>query len=222
MDKLITKALFNLENTIAKSLLDKTNHPWEAIPKIRDYILFLDSSLDVREYKKMGESVYISKSSKIDKNVRIEGPCIICANAELRYGAYIRGSCIIGENCVIGNSSEIKNSILLNSCQVPHFNYVGDSILGYMVHLGAGVKISNLKSDKSNVTIDYKGGKIQTDLKKLGAIVGDNVEIGCNAVLNPGTVIGKNTTVYPLSSVRGYVDEDCIYKSKNEIVRKGE
>jgi len=221
MDRLTTKKLLSLENTIASGFLDKIAYPWEAISKIRDFILLIGDTLDVRNYEKMGECVYISKTAKIDSSAKIEGPCIICDNAEIRHGAYLRGNCIIGESTVIGNSSEIKNSILFNNCQVPHFNYVGDSILGYRSHLGAGVKISNLKSDKTNVSIAFGEEKLKTDLKKLGAIVGDNVEVGCNAVLNPGTVIGKNTTVYPLSRVRGYVDENCIYKSENDIVRKG-
>ena len=221
MDRLTTKKLFSLENTIASSLLNKTAYPWEAIPKIRDFILLIGDTLDVRNYEKMGECVYISKTAKIDSSAKIEGPCIICDNAEIRHGAYLRGNCIIGKSCVVGNSSEIKNSILFDNCQVPHFNYVGDSILGYRSHLGAGVKISNLKSDKTNVSIMLGKERLKTDLKKLGAIVGDYCEIGCNAVLNPGTVIGKNTTVYPLSSVRGYVNENCIYKSENNIVRKG-
>lgn len=220
MERLITSKLLSCESTIVGSFLEKINYPWEIIPKIKEIILLLGGALDVREYEKVGESVYISKLARIDKNAKIEGPCIICANAEIRHGAYIRGNAIIGRGCVVGNSSEIKNSILFDYAQVPHFNYVGDSILGYRAHLGAGVKISNLKSDKSNVTINYGQGKIKTDLKKLGAIVGDNSEIGCNSVLNPGTIVGKNTTIYPLSSVRGYVNENSIYKSENEIVKK--
>ncbi len=220
MDRLTVKRLFDLKNTVAKGLIEKSIYPWEIIPKIRDYILLLGESLDVREYEKVGECVYISRNAKIDTSATIEGACIIGRGANLRKGAYLRGSCIIGDGCVIGNSSEIKNSILFNECQVPHFNYVGDSILGYRAHLGAGAKISNLKSDKTHVCISVNGEKIKTDLKKLGAIIGDNVEIGCNAVLNPGTIIGKNTTIYPLSSVRGYVDENCVYKSENQIVRK--
>ena len=220
MDRLTVKSLFRLENTIAKPLLESYIYPWEIIPKIRDYIFLIGDTLDTREYEKVGECVYISHSAKIDKDARIEGACIIGHGAILRKGAYLRGNCIIGDGCIIGNSCEIKNSILFNESQVPHFNYVGDSILGYKSHIGAGGKISNLKSDKSNVTIFVSGEKIKTDLKKLGAILGDYVEIGCNSVLNPGTIIGKNTTVYPLSSVRGYVDENSIYKSENNIVKK--
>ena len=220
MDRLTVSRLFDLEQTAVSSFLEKTVYPWESIPKIRDYILMLGATLDTREYEKMGEGIYISRNAKIDTGVKIEGTCIIGAGAQIRHGAYLRGNCIIGELCVVGNSCEIKNSILFNECQVPHFNYVGDSILGYRAHLGAGAKISNLKSDKSEVTISVKGEKILTGLKKLGAIVGDFAEIGCNAVLNPGTVIGKRTTVYPLSSVRGYVAENSIYKSENEIVKK--
>ena len=222
MDRLTVKRLFNLENTVAKSMLEKHIYPWEIIPKIRDCIFLLGEALDVREYEKVGECVYISRYAKIDNNAKIEGACIIGKGATLRKGAYLRGNCIIGDGCVIGNSSEIKNSILFNESQVPHFNYVGDSILGYKSHLGAGAKISNLKSDKTPVSITVNNEKIKTDLKKLGAILGDCVEVGCNAVLNPGTVVGRNTTIYPLSNVRGYVSENCIYKSANEIVGKGE
>lgn len=222
MDRLTVKRLFDLKNTIASSLMEKSVYPWEIVPKIRDYILLLGESLDVREYEKTGDCVYISRNAKIDSSAKIEGACIIGKGATLRKGAYLRGNCIIGDGCVIGNSSEIKNSILFNESQVPHFNYVGDSILGYKAHLGAGAKISNLKSDKTPVCITVNGEKIKTDLKKLGAILGDYTEIGCNTVLNPGTVIGKNTTVYPLSCVRGYVAENSIYKSENVIVGKGE
>ena len=222
MNRLTVENFFDYENTIAKPLFKKHVYPWEIIPKIRDCILLFGECLDVREYEKVGKSVYISRNATIDKTVKIEGACIIGKGAVLRKGAYLRGNCIIGEGCVIGNSSEIKNSILFNECQIPHFNYVGDSILGYKVHLGAGVKISNLKSDKSNVSIKILNEKIDTGLRKLGAMVGDFTEVGCNAVLNPGTIIGKNTTIYPLSNVRGYVDENSIYKSENNIIRKGE
>lgn len=220
MDKLTVKSLFDIEKTIAKSLFEAYIYPWEIIPKIRDYIFLIGETLDTREYAKMGECVYISHSAKIDKDARIEGACIIGHNAVLRKGAYLRGNCIIGDGCTVGNSSEIKNSILFNESQVPHFNYVGDSILGYKAHIGAGVKISNLKSDKSNVSIRVDSEIIKTDLKKMGAILGDYVEIGCNSVLNPGTVIGKNTTVYPLSSIRGYINESSIYKNENNIIKK--
>lgn len=220
MDRLTVSRLLDINKTVTVNFLEKFVYPWEAIPKIRDYILMLGPILDTREYERVGECVYISRNAKIDSSVKIEGACIIGKSTELRHGAYLRGNCIIGDGCVVGNSCEIKNCILFNECQVPHFNYVGDSILGYKVHLGAGVKISNLKSDKSTVTILAINNKIDTGLKKLGAIVGDFAEIGCNAVLNPGTVIGKSTTVYPLSSVRGYVAENSIYKSENEIVKK--
>ncbi len=219
--EITTAKLLDLEKTIAMPLLRATIYPWEAIPKIRDFILSVGEALDVREYEKRGESVYISRQARVDETVKINGPCIICRGAEIRQGAFIRGNAIIGESCVVGNSSEIKSSILFNECQVPHFNYAGDSILGYRSHLGAGAKISNLKSDKSNINIKYGNETIKTDLKKLGAIIGDYVEIGCNAVLNPGTIIGKNTTIYPLTNVRGYVSEDSIYKGANDIIKKG-
>ena len=219
MEELSIKALFSLENSIAGALISSYIYPWEIIPKISDFIFALIKTLDENEYENVAQGVYISKSAKVDKSAKIQGSCIICKDAELRQGAYLRGNCIIGENCVIGNSSEIKNSILFNRAQVPHFNYVGDSILGYGAHLGAGAKVSNLKSDKTNVAIRVNNEKIDTGLKKLGAMLGDGVEIGCNAVLNPGTIIGKNTTIYPLSSVRGYISEGSIYKG-NEIVKK--
>ena len=212
--------LFDTKNTLVGAFLEKSVFPWEIIPKIRELIMMVGEALDVREYEKVGECVYISKSAKIDKDARIEGACIIGRDTVLRKGAYLRGNCIIGNRCVVGNSSEIKNSILFNECQAPHFNYIGDSILGRGAHLGAGAKISNLKSDKSLISINVSGDKIKTNLKKLGAVVGDGVEIGCNAVLNPGTVIGKESVIYPLSSVRGYVSERCIYKNNGHVVKK--
>ena len=217
---IFTKDLFDLSKTLAKPILEDTCYPWEALLKIKDFVLELGSNLPSDEYDCYGDNVWISKSAKIHKNAEICGPAIIGANTELRTGAYIRGSVIIGDNCVIGNSCEIKNAIIFNNAQVPHFNYIGDSILGYKAHTGAGAITSNVKSDKTLVNVKYNGTAIPTGLKKFGAILGDYVEIGCNSVLNPGTVIGRNSNVYPLSSVRGCVPPNSIYKSKNNIVLK--
>lgn len=217
---ILTKDLFDLSMTLARPILEDTQYPWEALSKIRDFILKIGPTLSNEDYMCPFENVWISKSAKIHKNAEICGPAIIGANTELRTGAYIRGNVIIGENCVIGNSCEIKNSIIFNNAQVPHFNYVGDSIFGYKSHTGAGAITSNVKSDKTLVKVRFGSAVIETGLKKFGAILGDNVEIGCNCVLNPGTVIGRNSNVYPLSMVRGYVPPNSIYKSKNDIVLK--
>ena len=175
---------------------------------------------DDDEYEKVSEDVWVAKSAKVAPSAFIAGPAIIGKGAEVRHCAFIRGKAIVGENAVVGNSVELKNVVIFNNAQVPHYNYVGDSILGYKAHMGAGSITSNLKSDKSLVTIMYKGNKVETGLKKMGAVLGDNVEVGCNSVLNPGTVIGRCSNIYPLSSVRGYVEECSIYKNKDEIVKK--
>lgn len=213
--------LFNLEETIAKDLLKTERYPWEILPKINDFILELGSTLNKNIYEQVCENVWIAKSAKIAPTANITGPAIIDENAEIRHSAFIRGKVIVGKNTVVGNSTELKNVILFNNVKVPHFNYVGDSILGYKSHMGAGSIASNIKSDKSNVQIDtYKTNieKIDTNLKKVGAFLGDGVEVGCNSVLNPGTIIGKNTSIYPLSCVRGVIPENSIYKNQNEIV----
>ena len=215
-----TVDLFDLSQTIAERFLSKYEYPWEALPDIKGFILTLGKTLASDEFDNPYENVWISKSAKIHKNAEIIGPTIICGNTEIRTGAFIRGGVIIGENCVIGNSCEIKNSIIFNNVQVPHFNYVGDSILGFKAHTGAGAITSNVKSDKSLVKIKCGEKVIETNLKKFGAMVGDYVEVGCNCVLNPGTIIGKNTNIYPLSSVRGVVPPDSIYKAKDDIVLK--
>ncbi len=217
---ILTKELFDLSMTLARPILEANKYPWDTLPKLRDFILQLGPTLSSEEYVRPLENVWIAKSAKIHKNAEICGPAIIGSNTEIRTGAYIRGSVIIGDNCVIGNSCEIKNSIIFNNAQVPHFNYIGDSILGYKAHTGAGAITSNVKSDKSLVKVRFEGNVIETGLKKFGAILGDGVEIGCNSVLNPGTVIGRNSNVYPLSSVRGYIPPNSIYKSKNDIVLK--
>ncbi len=212
--------LFDLDKSIAKELFEGCIYPWDVIPKIKDYIIFMGNTLNLNDYHKIGSDIWVAKDAEVSDMSSINGPLIICKKATVRPFAYIRGSVIIGENCVVGNSSELKNCILFDDVQVPHYNYVGDSILGNKAHLGAGVILSNVKSDKNNVVVKYNNEKIKTNMKKLGSLIGDNVEIGCGAVLNPGTIIGKNTNVYPLSFVRGEVPSNSIYKHKNEIVEK--
>lgn len=219
-EKLNYKNFFDITQSIAGELFLNTIYPWEVIPKIKDFILEYGKSLSRDEYDMISENVWISKSANIGDNVYIQGPTIIQHNAEVRHCAFIRGSVIVGENTVVGNSTELKNCILFNNVQVPHFNYIGDSILGYRAHFGAGSITSNVKSDKSNVILKFDNNKIDTGLKKFGAIVGDNTEIGCNAVLNPGTIIGKNSTVYPLSMVRGIVKGNAIFKNSDNIADK--
>lgn len=212
--------LYNLDETIAKDLLKEVIYPWEVLPKISEYILELGKQLDESKYNKIGEDIWIAKSAKVAPTAYITGPLIIGENAEIRHCAFIRGKVIVGENAVVGNSTELKNVILFNNVQVPHYNYVGDSILGYKAHMGAGSITSNVKSDKKLVVVKNGDNKIETGLKKFGAMIGDEVEVGCGSVLNPGTVIGKNSNIYPLSSVRGVVKENSIYKNRNEIVEK--
>ena len=213
------KQLFNLEETIAKDLLQKEKYPWECLPKISEFIIELGEKLDKEKFEKKGENIWIAKTAKIAPSASITGPTIIDENAEIRHCAFIRGKAIVGKNAVVGNSVELKNCILFNNTQVPHYNYVGDSILGYKAHMGAGSITSNVKSDKTNVVIKGKEN-IETNLRKVGAFLGDGVEVGCNSVLNPGTVIGKNTSIYPLSCVRGVIPENSIYKNPKEIVIK--
>ena len=220
MEECKIKNLYNLDETIAKELLEKHEYPWEVLPEISDFIIELGNKLDEAKYEKVGEDVWIAKSAKVAPTAYIHGPAIIGENAEIRHCAFIRGKAIVGNGAVVGNSTELKNVILFNKVQVPHYNYVGDSILGYKSHMGAGSITSNVKSDKKLVVVKGKEEQIETGLKKFGAMLGDNVEVGCNSVLNPGTVIGRNTNIYPLSSVRGVVKENSIYKNKNEIVEK--
>lgn len=219
-ENLKNKNLFNMDETIASAIFDDTEYPWEVLPKIRDFILALGECLPEEEYEEREEHIWIAKSAKIYPTATILAPCIIGKNTEVRPGAFIRGNAIVGENCVVGNSTELKNVLLFNNVQVPHYNYVGDSILGYKSHMGAGSITSNVKSDKSKITIRYQGEKIQTGLKKMGAILGNFVEIGCGTVMNPGTIIGSNTNVYPLSMTRGYVPKGSIYKRQGEVVEK--
>ena len=220
MEECKIKNLYNLEETMAKGLLENLTYPWEALPKISEFIKELGPKLNPEIYEQKGENIWIAKSADIALTSYIKGPVIIGENAEIRHCAFIRGNAIVGNNTVVGNSTELKNVILFNNVQVPHYNYVGDSILGYKAHMGAGSITSNVKSDKKLVIVKYGTQTIETGLKKFGAMIGDNVEIGCGSVLNPGSVIGANTNIYPLSSVRGVIAPNSIYKKQGEIVNK--
>ncbi len=220
MEKCKTKNLYNLDETIAKKLLEQVEYPWEALPKISEFIIEIGKTLDNEIYECKGENIWIAKNANVYPSAFIKGPAIIGENAEIRHCAFIRGNAIVGNGAVVGNSTELKNVILFNKVQVPHYNYVGDSILGYKAHMGAGSITSNVKSDKKLVVVKDENEKIETGLKKFGAMIGDEVEVGCGSVLNPGSVIGKNTNIYPLSSVRGVVESNSIYKNKNEIIEK--
>lgn len=220
MDKLLIRELFDLNQTIAKDFFEAGDYPWELLPKIGEFIKKLGASLPKEEYTQTEEFVWIAKTATVAPSASINGPVIIGKNAEIRHGAFIRGNALVGEGAVVGNSTELKNVILFNQVQVPHYNYVGDSILGFKAHMGAGSITSNVKSDKSLVAVSTPDGKIETGLKKFGAILGDYVEVGCNSVLNPGTVVGRNSNIYPLSSVRGFVDSNSIFKNQDRIVRK--
>lgn len=214
------KNLYNLDETIARPLLEKLEYPWEALPKISEFIIELGQKLDKQIYELKGENIWIAKSANIMPSAYIKGPAIIGENAEVRHCAFIRGNAIVGDGSVVGNSTELKNVILFNKVQVPHYNYVGDSILGYKAHMGAGSITSNVRSDKKLVIVRDGEEKIETGLKKFGSMIGDNVEVGCGSILNPGSVIGKNSQIYPLSSVRRVVPSDSVYKNQNEIVDK--
>lgn len=220
MEQCKIKNLYNLEETIAKKLFEGLTYPWEALPKISEFILEVGKTLDPEIYELKGENIWIAKSAKVMPSAYIKGPVIIGENAEIRHCAFIRGNAIIGNNAVVGNSTELKNVILFNNVQVPHYNYVGDSILGYKAHMGAGAITSNVKSDKKLVIVKNGTETIETGLKKFGAMIGDNVEVGCGSVLNPGSVIGPNTNIYPLSSVRGVIPANSIYKKQNEVIDK--
>lgn len=219
-EKLMAKNLFDYSKTIAEPLFKSVEFPWEVLPKIKDFIIELGKTLDPEIYELRGENIWVAKSANIFPSAYLGGPLIICEDAEVRHGAFIRGSAIVGRGAVVGNSTELKNSILFDCVQTPHYNYIGDSILGYKSHTGAGVITSNLKSDKSLVTVLCDGQKVETGVKKFGAMLGDNVEVGCNSVLNPGSVVGRNTNIYPLSFVRGYVPENSIYKRLGEVADK--
>lgn len=212
--------LYNLDETIAKDLMTKYEYPWEVLKHIEDYILELGKILNEDEYIKKDNNIWIHKTAKVYDSAYIGENCIICKDAEVRHCAFIRKNAIVGEGAVVGNSTELKNVILFNKVQVPHYNYVGDSILGYKSHMGAGSITSNVKSDKKLIVVKNGEQKIETGLKKMGAMLGDNVEIGCGSVLNPGTIIGRNTNIYPLSSVRGIIKANSIYKKSDNIVEK--
>lgn len=212
--------LYNLNETIAASLFEKVTYPWEVLGKIKEYIIELGDSLPAGKFEKVGDMVWIAKTAKVAPSASITGPCIIDENAEIRHCAFIRGTAIVGKNSVVGNSTELKNVVLFNNVQVPHYNYVGDSVLGYKSHMGAGSITSNVKSDKKLVVVKVGDQTIPTGLKKFGAMIGDNVEVGCGSVLNPGTIIGRESNIYPLSSVRGYVKDHSIYKKQGEIAQK--
>lgn len=217
-DKMLIQNLFDLSQTIAAPIFDGVDYPWEVLPGIGEFIKRLGEQLPAEEYSKVDETVWIAKSAKVAPTAYINGPAIIGKDAEVRHCAFIRGNAIVGEGAVVGNSTELKNVILFNKVQVPHYNYVGDSILGYKAHMGAGSITSNVKSNKSLVTITYGLDKVPTGLKKMGAILGDNVEVGCNSVLNPGSVVGRASQIYPLSMVRGFIPQESIYKKQGEIV----
>ncbi len=215
-----TKDLLDLSKTLAQPLLEEVEYPWEVLGKISEFIKEVGETLPAEEYDRVGEDVWIAKDAEVYETAYIKGPCIIGHNTEVRHCAFIRGSALIGNNCVIGNSVEVKNAIIFDNVQVPHYNYVGDSILGYKSHMGAGAVTSNVKSDRTLVKVRENGETVETGLKKFGAILGDYVEVGCNSVLNPGTVIGRHSSVYPTSGVRGVVPENSIYKGENNIVKK--
>lgn len=221
MDNIRICELYDLRHTQAESYLSSFEYPWEALDGIKEIIKKIGETLDKELYDKTGEDIWISKTAKVAPTAYIGGPCIIGHNTEVRHCAFIRGSALIGENCVVGNSTELKNCILFDNVQVPHYNYIGDSILGYKSHMGAGSITSNVKSDKTLVEIKSRDGeKLETGRKKVGAMLGDFVEIGCGSVLNPGTVIGRGSSVYPLSSVRGVVPEGMIYKADGNTVKR--
>lgn len=220
MENIKTKNLFDLSHTLAKDYLLRFEYPWEALKCIGELIVELGNTLDPNEFDKLGENVWIAKDATVFSSAYIAGPAIIGHGTEIRHCAFIRGNALVGDGCVVGNSTELKNVIIFDCVQVPHYNYVGDSILGYRSHMGAGSITSNVKSDKTTVTVNCGERKIETGLKKFGAMLGDFVEVGCNSVLNPGTVVGRNSNIYPLSSVRGVVEESSIFKNQNNIVTK--
>lgn len=220
MEQCKIENLYDLSETIAADLFKDAVYPWEVLGQIKDFIIALGSCLDSSRFEERGENIWVAKSAKIAPTACLNGPLIVDEEAQIRHCAFIRGSAIIGKGAVVGNSTEVKNAVIFNSVQVPHYNYVGDSILGYKSHMGAGSITSNVKSDKTLVVVKDGKEEIETGLKKFGAMLGDHVEVGCNSVLNPGTVVGRNTNIYPLSMVRGVVPAGSIYKNRNEIAAK--
>ena len=220
MEKLYVKNMLDTDKTIAKDLFSGVTYPFEVLPKIKDFILELQTKLDKTEFDEISQGVFAHKTATIAPSASITAPCIIDAGAEIRHCAFIRGNAIIGKNSVVGNSTELKNVVIFDNVQVPHYNYVGDSVLGYKSHMGAGSITSNVKSDKTLVSVKVGDDVIDSGFKKFGAILGDNVEVGCGTVLNPGSVVGRNTNIYPLSMVRGYVPANSIYKKQGEVAEK--
>ena len=214
------KDLFELDHTLAKEYLEQFTYPWEALKGIKDMIIEVGKGLDPEEYEEVSENVWVHKTARVFPTAYLGAPCIIGPNTEVRHCAFVRGSALVGADCVVGNSVELKNVILFDHVQTPHYNYVGDSILGYYSHMGAGSITSNVKSDKLLVVVHNGDENIETGIKKFGAMLGDHVEVGCNSVCNPGTVIGRNSNVYPTSCVRGVVPANSIYKNSGEIVEK--
>lgn len=212
--------LYDLTHTQARALLEQYTYPWEVLPHIKEFILSLGKMLPEEEYEKRGETVWVHRTARVFESAYLGENIIIGKDAEVRHCAFLRGSAIVGEGAVVGNSTELKNVILFDKVQVPHYNYVGDSVLGYKAHMGAGSITSNVKSDKLPVKVHAEDGDIETGMKKFGAMLGDCVEVGCGSVLNPGTVIGRNSNIYPLSSVRGCVDENSVYKRQGEVAEK--
>lgn len=219
-DDLIIKNLLGLEHTEAAGIFDGLTWPWEALSKIKSFILAYIEGLPKDEYFSPKENVWIHKSAIVYESAYIDGPCVIGAGTEVRHSAFIRGSAFVGRGCVVGNSTELKNVILFDKVQVPHYNYVGDSILGYCAHMGAGSITSNVRSDKTLVRVHFDDGDMETGLKKFGAVIGDRVEIGCGSVLNPGSIVGNDSIVYPLSSLRGVINPQSIYKKQGEAVKR--
>ena len=222
METALISNMYNLDETIAREIFEGCTYPWEVLPKIKDFILKLGPTLSPDEYDQVGEDVWIAKDAEIFPSAYIHGPAIIGKGAKVRHCAFIRESAIVGEGATVGNSTELKNVILFNKVEVPHYNYVGDSVLGYKAHLGAGAITSNIKANRTNVVVKGEGRSYETGLRKFGAMLGDNVEVGCNSVLNPGTVIGRHSNIYPTSCVRGVVPEGSIFKNNGTIVKKKE
>ena len=220
MENITIENLYDLKETIAAELFTEAEYPWEVLPRIHDFILELGKRLPEEIYEKRGEDIWVAKSAKVAPTACLNGPLIIDEEAEIRHCAFVRGNAIVGKGAVVGNSTELKNVVLFNKVQVPHYNYVGDSVLGFKSHMGAGSITSNVKSDKTLVVVKNGEEKIETGLKKMGAMLGDHVEVGCNSVLNPGTVIGRNSNVYPTSCVRGVIPAGHIFKRPGEVVKK--
>jgi len=212
--------LFDLKESIASEIFNDVTYPWEVLPRIHDFILALGETLNLETYEKRGEDIWIARSAKVAPTACLNGPLIVDEDAEIRHCAFVRGSAIVGKCAVVGNSTELKNVILFNQVQVPHYNYVGDSILGFKAHMGAGAITSNVKSDKTPVVVKGNDFQLETELEKMGAMLGDYVEVGCNSVLNPGTVVGRNSNIYPTSSVRGVLPPNSIYKAQDRVVGK--